>query len=71
MARVVRIWEKTAGQDLISEEDIKFMGNDLDEDRLIIVRESAVVRGGNNESGELVYGWSERAGECGAGIWLV
>ena len=61
----------TAGQDLISEEGMKFMGNDLKEDRLIIVRASAVVTGGNNKSGELAYDWSERPGEWRAGIWLV
>ena len=61
LARVVRIWEKTAVQDLISEEGMKSMGDDLEEDRLIFVRASAVVTRGNEESGELVCDWSERA----------
>ena len=59
LARVVRICEKTAGQDLIKEDGMKFMGVDLEDDRLIIVRASAVVTGGNEESVEPVYGWSE------------
>ena len=38
---------------------MKSMGEDLEDDRLIIVRASAVVTGGNEESVEPVYGWSE------------
>ena len=57
LARVVRIWEKTAVKDLISEEGMKSKGDDLEEDRLIIVRASALVTRGNEESGELVYDW--------------
>ena len=54
---------REAEQDLISEEGMKSNGGDLEEDRLIIVKALAVVTRGNEESGELAYGWSERAGE--------
>ena len=56
LARVVRICEKAAGKD---EDGMRSMGEDLEDDRLIIVRASAVVTGGNEESVEPVYGWSE------------
>ena len=59
LARVVKICEQTAGQNLINEDGIKSMGEDLKDDRLIIVRTSAVVTAGNEESVEPVYGWSE------------
>ena len=59
LARVVRICEKTAGQDLIKEDGMKYMGENLEDDRLIIVRASAVVTEGNEESVEPIYGWSE------------
>ena len=36
LARVVRICEKTAGQNLINEDGMKSMGEDLEGDRLII-----------------------------------
>ena len=58
LARVVRICEKTAGQDLIND-GMKSMGENLEDDRLIIVRALAVVTGGNEESVEPVYGWLE------------
>ena len=63
LARVVRICEETPGQDLINEDGIKSMGDDLEDDRLIIVRASAVVTGRNEESVEPVYGWSEEVEE--------
>ena len=44
LARVVSICEKTAEQDLIKEDGIKSMGENLEDDRLIIVRASAVDR---------------------------
>ena len=59
LARVARICEKTAGQDLINEDGMKSMGEDLEDERLIIVRALVVVTGGNEESVEPVYGWSE------------
>ena len=59
LTRVVRICEKRADQDLIKEDGMKSMGEDLEDDRLIIVRASAVVTGGNEESVEPVYSWSE------------
>ena len=59
LARVVRICEKTAEQDLIKLDGMKSMSGDLEGDRLIIVTASAVVTGGNEESVEPVYGWSE------------
>ena len=59
LARVVRICEKTAGKDLIKENRMKSMGEDLEDDRLIIEWASAVVTGGNEESVQPVYGWSE------------
>ena len=59
LARVVRICEKRADQDLIKEDGMKYMGEDLEDDRLIIVRASTVVTGGNEESVEPVYSWSE------------
>ena len=59
LTRVVTICEKTAGQDLINEDGMKSMGEDSEDDRLIIVRASAVVTGGNEESVAPVYGWLE------------
>ena len=42
---------------------MKSMGEDLEDDRLIIVRASAVVTGGNEKSVEPVYGWSKAVEE--------
>ena len=43
LARVVRICEKTAGHELINEDGMISIVEDLEDDRLIIVRASAVV----------------------------
>ena len=59
LARVVRICEKTAEQDLINAHGMKSMGENLEDNRLIIVRASAVATGGKEECVEPVYGWSE------------
>ena len=58
LARVVRICEKRVEQDLIKVDGMKSMGEDLEDDRLIIVRASVVVTVWNEESVEPVYGWS-------------
>ena len=47
LAKEVRICEETAGQDLINEDGMKSMGEDLEDDKLIMVRASAIVTGGN------------------------